>query len=119
MTRYSTGKISDKTYVEFHLIWQGRDLIVKISGGDSHIGSLAFSTRQPDSKSLYQQFTYPTHREDQIVRECLERLVGLVPNELLIVCGIHYDDISKESIRKINENCSLLIERIAGDLKSL
>ena len=119
MTRYSAGKVSDKTHVEVDLIWQGRDLIVKISGGEAHVGSLAFSSKHKDSGKSYQQFTYPTHREDQIVRECMERLVGLVPNELLVVCGIHYDDISKESIRKINENCSLLIERIAGDLKSL
>ena len=119
MSRYSVGKISDKTFVEITLSWQGRDLIVKISGGDAHIGSLAFSTKQNNARSPYQQFTYPTHREDKIVQECMERLAGLVPNELLVVCGIHYDDISKVSIRKINENCSLLIERIANDLKSL
>ncbi len=83
------------------------------------MGSLAFSTNRTNTVSSYEQFTYPTHREDQIVKECMERLAGLVPNELLVVCGIHYDDISKESINTINENCSLLIERIADDLKNL
>ncbi len=117
--KYSAGKISAKTYVEFRLIWQGKDLIVKISGGASHIGSLAYTCSKDKKNKTFQQYTHITHREDEIVRLCIEQLIDLVPGELIVVGGIHYDNIVKEQILEINRNCSLIISRISNDLTRL
>jgi hypothetical protein len=119
MNTYSLGKTGDKTHVEITLIWLGRDLLVKISGGETHFGSLAFSCQSEGNILKYQQHTYPAHREDRIVKQCIERLIELVPSEILVICGIHYDDISKEQIKQISDNCSFLIEKIARDLSKL
>lgn len=116
-TRYGTGDIKNKTYVEVNLIWLGSDLLLTITGGKSHIGSLCHGTGQGSINS--NQFTFPGHREDTIVLESFKKLAEKLSGNLLVVGGIHYDDITKAQIAAICQNCEFLIYRICRDLEQL
>lgn len=113
---YFEGDKEGKTFVQFQLIWQGNDLIVVISGGQAHFGSIAH-TKKREAEENY-QFVYKDHREDEIVRETINRLALHVSGELLVVGGIHYDEISREQIQNIVANCSKIIRRIEQHLQN-
>lgn len=114
---YQIGSTADKNYVEFDLLRQGRDLVVLIGGGESHIGSLAVSDKKTGD-SLH-QYTLLDHREDQIVNRVADRLSKAVLCEVVVIGGIHYDDISRSQIEQINEHVTILIDQMLDDLKSI
>jgi hypothetical protein len=116
-TRYGAGIIGQKTFLEIQLIWLGHDLILTITGGKAHIGSLCYATGQPDHNLRH--FTFPGHREDKIVLETFKKLSGKLKGKLLVVGGIHYDSITRDQIAEINSNCVQLIDRICQDLEEL
>ncbi|MBU2514155.1 hypothetical protein KJ966_22700 [bacterium] len=113
---YSKGRIEDKTHVEYLLVCLGQDLTIIISGGASHIGSLSHTKKQGDETTY--RYTYPTHRDDVIVDKAIRELQQAIEGELLVVGGIHYDDISKEQIEIIVKNSDDLLEEIKNDLKN-
>lgn len=113
---YQAGSSPAKNFVQFDLIRQGRDLVVLIGGGESHIGSLAVSDKKVNEKPF--QYTLKNHREDQIVRRVAERVSAVVKCEVAVIGGIHYDGISGEQIQQIVRNVELLLEQMIIDLTS-
>ena len=100
------GDQHNKTFVRFQLFQFGRDMILLIGGGMRHIGSVAASD---DGASTIRQFTIAGHKEDQIVKQAVEILSPLISGEILVIGGIHYDNITPEQIRRIQKNCSELL----------
>ncbi|MBU3916559.1 hypothetical protein KKA14_13585 [bacterium] len=111
---YQLGNEADKTAVKYELVHFGRDYMLLISGGEAHIGSTAFSDKNEESGIV--QFNRLNHREDLIVKEAINALKDLVPGELMVVGGIHYDGITRKQIDQINTNCRLLLEKISTEL---
>ena len=112
--QYRAGKTSQKTFVEFNLYGFGSDLIVVIGGGESHIGSLAYSDKKQGA--VNHSYTLQDHREDTIVKSTIDGLSCLVQGEVMVIGGIHYDQISKEQIKQINNHCQTILNRIKTDL---
>lgn len=113
---YRAGSISEKNFVEINLNWIGKDLLCIVSGGESHFGSIAYSGE--DKACKMHQFTWPTHREDIIVKEIAEKLEEVVEGRIIVIGGIHYDKIRKDQIEKIIENCQWLIKKIYKELST-
>ena len=104
---FSTGDQPSKTFVEYRLTPIGRDWILQITGGEAHVGSLALS-----EKEQIHQITLQTHKESEIVQKAILGLKDLFQGELLVIGGIHYDDIQTSQIIQIEKNCDVLLTRV-------
>ncbi len=116
MIEIHTGSCEYKSYVSYRLEKHGRDWVLYITGGVPHIGSVACTERIGDTAEIH-QFTLRHHREDKIVRRAVEGLRGLLEGEILVVGGIHYDDIEPDQIRQIEQNCAELLNRLTSKLR--
>ncbi len=116
LAEYSLGNEKEKTLTTYCLFRFGRDFLLTITGGETHIGSIACTDSV--KAAIANQFTLLTHREDEIVRQATEALKSVIPGHLLVVGGIHYDDISREQISTINENCRFLKDKMVGFVKT-
>lgn len=114
---YSLGSVVEKTFIELQVVKLGKDLLVVFSGGVSHIGALAH-TRKQNGDPVY-EYTFPEHRDDVIVEKVMQALQAEVGGELLVAGGIHYDDITKDQIDRIIQNCDQLLAIIRSDLPGM
>jgi hypothetical protein len=112
MIEISLGSENDKTYVNYRLEPVGRDWILLITGGDSHIGSVAVTEKESKNPDEIWQKTLTIHKEGGIVRTAVSKLSKVLSGELLVVGGVHYDDINKSQIFQIVNNCNLLLEKL-------
>ncbi len=117
MIELHTGNTEDKTYVSYRLEKLGRDWVLYITGGEPHIGSVACTEKTSDTVELH-QLTLRRHKEDAIVRQALDRLKETLDGEILVVGGIHYDDIERDQVRQIEQNCTVLLDQLAAKLRN-
>lgn len=111
----SEGNEAEFTGVRLRLYSFGRDFILLIGGGEEHIGSVACTNKLKGYE--FMQHTLLLHKEDVVVKSALLKIEDMVPGELLVLGGIHYDNIGGEVIAEIVKNCDSLIERAAKELK--
>lgn len=104
------GNPKEKTQVVYSLFQFGKDYILLIHGGETHIGSVGCSDKKSTAKKHY--YTLETHREDAIVARAVSVLNKTIQTEILVVCGIHYDQISLIQIQLINQNCEELLDQL-------
>ena len=76
----------------------GEDLLLLVTGGDSpHIGSLTAAAPGIGPES----FVFPGHRDEAVGELFAARLAPLFPGRVAVVCGIHYDGITREGIEAV------------------
>lgn len=93
----------------------GRDLLVLITGGESHIGAVAvggFATR-----SYVSVITMPGHKDDCIATEAASRITERLKRACAVLVGIHVIGPSKEQISGIVEDALALVDRMIEALK--
>ena len=117
IVEFSRGHLEEKTQISYQLYQFGRDWILMIGGGERHFGSLACS--DPSLEKRFHQYTLGIHKEGEIVRAAIEELQPLIRNELIVICGVHYDDISKDQIVQIVDYNQQLRTEIKGFFQSL
>ena len=110
------GSTADKTAVCFSLHRFGRDWLLSIGGGETHLGALSCSDKK---RNTIKSLCLDIHKEESITRKVLAELSPLVEGELLVIAGIHYDNINRQQIETILHNCDQLIDRTRTFLKSL
>ena len=106
---FSCGSKQSKNYIFYQIYQFGRDWIVMIGGGESHFGSLAYT--DSSLKKNYYQYTPGIHKETEIVEQVVQKLQPLIKNELIVICGIHYDQIDKQQILEIIQHNKHLLEQ--------
>ena len=111
---FALGEKQEKTLVEFQLLSLGKDWLLIISGGDFHLGALACTDKVQGDNCFH--YTLTDHEEGQVVTKAMEKLKNLVPGQLLVIAGIHYDDINKVQIKKILGNCEALTSQLQEKL---
>ena len=86
----------------------GQDLLVTIWGGTKpHIGAVGMAIPRPSLRdpqkwsATSSNFTFLGHKEDTLVKEISERLASQLKRNVVVVAGIHWDDISNREIRAI------------------
>jgi len=99
--------------------WMGADLLVGICGGEKpHIGAVAIAESRPSladpdrTSATASVFCFVGHKEDELAKATAERLAKMLQTHVVVAAGIHWDDISKEGIQKIMDNCGQLVELI-------
>ena len=111
--------------ISAHVRLIGEDLLVAIWGGNKpHIGAVAAAESRPSSKDPEKKsasasvFCYLMHKEDEIAKSAAKRLSAAFDTKVVVTAGIHWDNLSEESIRKINRNCEILITAVQETIQS-
>ena len=115
MIEVHLGSLKEKTFVSYRLGHIGYDWILLITGGKSHIGSVACSEKNRMTDEVW-QITLGAHKEDNIARNAALRLKDILKGEILVIGGIHYDRISRKQIQQIEKNCETLLKRLEAIL---
>jgi len=110
----SEGQKENNNLVRFQLFELGRDFMLWISGGDSHIGALTCSDKNRNADTW--QHTLIHHKEDVLVTRAMKKLKDGLPGELLVVAGVHYDDIDKEKIKEIVKHATYLLDVMVKEI---
>lgn len=92
----------------------GGDLLVLITGGKAHIGATAVGIKAGDIATS-SVITTPGHREDRVVKGAAEKLAKKLNRTVVVVSGIHYDNIAKEEIEEALRLCEELVAALAGE----
>lgn len=96
----------------------GRDILVTVTGGKSHIGSISSAVPDKEGGVETSTLTYPGHKDAVIGDRFAERLCRLWGRKAVVLCGIHYDNASPELINHIVKKADELLERLcAADLQ--
>lgn len=113
--RVSRGRFSIQALVQTI----GRDVLVSLWGGDRpHIGSIGMATPRPSLKdpkkwsATSSNFTYVGHKEDSVVKMISEKLASRLKTNIVVVAGIHWDNIRPEEIEIIQDLTHKLADQI-------
>ena len=110
------GTASSNTFLQFQVGKIGRDWMILITGGESHIGSFACSNKTQNEGFIH---TLAHHKEDALVTEAFLQLSKLVENEIIIISGVHYDQIQTDQIQSLLQNNRDLIQQTADFFNQL
>jgi hypothetical protein len=97
----------------------GTDLLVAISGGEKpHIGAVAVAQPRPSLRNP--EVTSATasviccmgHKEDALAKAASEKLSATFNRRVVVTAGIHWDNLTDEGIRQVQQNGEALIELI-------
>jgi hypothetical protein len=101
-----------RSRVSFEAQSIGDDCLVTITGGKEHVGSVAVASFHEEMGRAYSSvLTLPGHREDRIAKESSEKIAKELQKRVVVVAGIHLDDITSDEIEKIILNCKKVVDR--------
>jgi hypothetical protein len=93
----------------------GNDLLVTITGGTVHIGAAAVGIKT-GGIATSSVITVPEHREDRIVKDAAEKLAKILDKSVVVVAGVHYDNMTPEEIADTLQLCDEMVNALAGEL---
>ncbi len=111
--RLALRKSSGSILLELEATEIGRDLLVLITGGESHLGAVAvggFATR-----SFVSVITVPGHKDDCIATKAASRIADQLQRSCAVLVGIHLTEPSKEQIRNVVEDALSLVDEMIED----
>lgn len=98
--------------IEARLTWQGKDLLVTVTGGDAaHIGSVSLC-RMCSGAPRIEKILLPAHRDDVIGDKFAQALAQRLNTTVCVVSGIHFDGVSKQDIAEIVRASDEMLVRI-------
>lgn len=104
---------------EIHYL--GQDLLISIIGGYAHIGSCVNAQAYLKNEEWHvtlNTWNRLSHKDDKIAQMYATAACLSTHNVVSCVCGIHYDDISKEEIQSIIDWCKNDIKEMEKELKN-
>lgn len=103
---------SGRTCVKLELIYQGRDCLLLVTGGEAHVGALSvWNVQEQGSRAVVIELS--GHREGPLAGECAEVLGRASGRTVAAVVGIHQDSASGEEIAAIVANVRQGIAELA------
>lgn len=110
-----------EVYAQIDII--GEDILVVITGGREHIGAMGIgqprpSIQDPDKiSSTSSVYTFIGHKEDVVVKELSENLSKRLNKKVVVIAGIHWDNLKREEIEEILNLCRKIEVRILEEMK--
>jgi hypothetical protein len=103
----------------------GQDLLISIWGGTrSHIGAVGIAIPRPSLKNpkkwsaTSSTFTFIGHKEDTLVKTISERLAARLKRNVVVTAGIHWDGITSNEIKAVQNLTQKLSDQIIKKLKT-
>lgn len=101
----------------------GEDYLLTVTGGHGqHIGSVStalISERlgQPGLTTTVSTYVYPGHKDDLIGNRFAEAVSKCVQQKVVVVCGVHFDDLKKSEIDTVIECFETFLDEFIGLMK--
>lgn len=101
----------------------GADYLVSFYGGQHHIGAVGMaqsrpSLSDPDQRSATASvFCYVGHKEDQLVKEVSEILASELNTKVVVVAGLHWDNLNSSGVKQVIDSVNLLTRQILEEVK--
>ena len=108
-----------------HVSLLGNDILAVLSGGVAHIGAIAMAQPRPSiadprkAGATSSVYTYVGHKEDIIAKTMSETLAKGLNRKVVVVAGIHWDNLKDEEIEVIVKLCRELTEDVMNKFLSL
>ncbi len=119
MKRFKVEISKGPLRIHGHVHEMGQDLLVSIWGGTKpHIGAVGVAIPRPSLRdprkwsATSSNFTFIGHKEDILVKKISEKLASQLKRNVVVIAGIHWDDISNKEIKAI-EN---LTKKLSGEI---
>lgn len=96
---HRVGVGCERTAIEVSAQRLGRDWVLRISGGDAHVGAVATAWAEKQELTVI-----PPHKEGPLAQKCARRWAELTGQVCVALAGIHQDRATGEEIRMIVEN---------------
>jgi hypothetical protein len=97
----------------------GKDWLVSIRGGEKHhIGAVAVAQPRPSLKDPNRTSASSSvicilgHKEDILAKAVAEALSSTLDAVVTVTAGIHWDNITEQGIREVNQHAKKLIDLI-------
>ena len=85
----------------------GKDMLIVITGGEEdHIGAASLI----EEKDHVQTIIKKGHQDHVISEKMANIIYDTIGKDLLVVCGIHIDDASKEEINILMDNAQVCMD---------
>ena len=84
---------SGKHIITLTHLYVGEDLLVLITGGEEHIGGLSLL-----ENNSFTSISKKNHKDTVITKTIAPMIFDAVKKDVLVVCGIHLNDATKEDI---------------------
>lgn len=108
-----------------HVSILGNDILVVLSGGVAHIGAVAMAQPRPSiadprkAGATSSVYTYIGHKEDIIAKAMSEKLAKVLNRKVVVVAGIHWDNLKDEEIEVIVKMCHEITEEVMNKFLSI
>ena len=103
----------------------GQDLLVSIWGGTRpHIGAMGIAIPRPSLKNQKKwsatssSFTFVGHKEDTLAKKISEKLAARLRRNVVVTAGIHWDGITSNEIKTIQNLTQRLSDQILKKILS-
>lgn len=121
MYSFTVGK--GKTMIKVSLKEFGSDILLLVSGGDEHIGSVVAASPgenlKKDGRSCVTSSTYNFigHRDEALIRFAAENIASRLNRRVVAVGGFHIDDISSEELETVLANSRNIADMIVSEME--
>lgn len=110
-----------RTAVWLDLAAQGRDLVLRIGGGDAHVGAVAVVSPAGGTggEACEELSVVPGHKEGPLALAAARRLAAAGRRTCVCVAGIHLDAITPAEIALVVARAERGVETLARELEEL
>ena len=109
-----------RTEVRLEIQAMGRDLLLKITGGEAHVGAVAVcEPTGPGADPVPVVTVVPGHKEGPLAESCAARLAAASGRTVCAVAGIHQDDATREEIAAIVAHVDRACARLVAALRKV
>ena len=123
MKRFSIILSKGKFTIEGYVQEIGSDILVSVWGGTRpHIGAVGIAVPRHSLKdrrkwsATSSTFTFLGHKEDTLVKEISEKLATQLRKNVVVTAGLHWNSISPQEIKIIEDLTKALSDRILKKL---
>ncbi|OXS27033.1 MAG: hypothetical protein BI182_09165 [Acetobacterium sp. MES1] len=103
---------SGKTALQYEIIPVGKDWLILLTGGDTHIGCTAIG----DDGRL-SSYTPRSHKDDALAIPLAKKVSESCRCVCTVVAGFHLDDITREQIATVIENANTGMIKVLEAIK--
>ena len=109
----------EKNNIQLNAHRMGRDLIVTLSGGQTHIGAVAlgYCYDKQNRKSNASVIALPGHKEDVLIFPLARRLSKSLGISVCVIAGIHFDHLTPDQIMDIVQTSESLADELITHLR--
>jgi hypothetical protein len=125
MNTFSVSQQKGRFELHAHVSVLGNDILVVLSGGVAHIGAVAMAQPRPSiadprkAGATSSVYTYVGHKEDIIAKAMSEKLAKVFNRKVVVVAGIHWDNLKDEEIEVIVKMCHEITEDVMNKFLSI